>query len=297
MPPPRPRRRDNPRAPHNEGKVAPLTNLNVLLLGLAAGFTIFLGLPVARLSRVNARWRGMLNSLSVGILLFLLIEVSEHAFEPVEARFLAASRGTGTAGEAALTALVFGAGILVGLLSLVAFEMQFIRRGAKPDEETKPSRLKASPMERVALMIAVGIGLHNFSEGLAIGAAAATGALSFAAVLGIGFALHNATEGFGIAAPLAGTKPSWRFLGVAGLIGGAPTFLGTLVGSVFESERISVLFLAVAAGALLYVIRELLHHGRGASSDPKDSMFVTGAIGVGLLLGFATEVALKVAGG
>ena len=271
-----------------------MTNLNVLLLGLVAGLAIFLGLPIARISRVNVRLRGILNSLSVGILLFLLIEVTQHAFEPVESAFLALSAGTGNSGEAALMAVVFGAGVLVGLLSLVAFEMQFIRRGVESDVEPKPGRLKASPMERVALMIAVGIGLHNFSEGLAIGAAAATGALSFAVVLGIGFALHNATEGFGIAAPLAGAKPSWKFLAAAGLIGGAPTFIGTLVGSVFQSERLSVLFLALAAGALIYVIRELLHHGRGASAEPKDSMFVTGAIAAGLLLGFATEVTLQV---
>ena len=274
-----------------------MVEINVLLLGLVAGFTIFLGLPVARVSRFSARWRGILNSLSVGILLFLLIEVSEHAFEPVEEAFLAASGGTGTSGEAALMAVVFGAGVLVGLLSLVAFEMRFIRKAPPAEGEKKRLFNSASPVERVALMIAIGIGLHNFSEGLAIGAAAATGALSFAVVLGIGFAVHNATEGFGIAAPLAGTKPSWKFLFLAGLIGGGPTLLGTLVGSAFESERVSVLFLALAAGALIYVIRELLHHGRGASTDPKDSMFVTGAIGAGLLLGFATEVMLKLAGG
>lgn len=274
-----------------------MVDANVLALGLVSGLTIFLGLPIARLSHVSARWRAVLNSLSVGILLFLLVEVSVHAFEPVEEAFVAASQRTGTSGDAVLMATVFAAGLMVGLLSLVAFEARFIRTARGAGEGGILAKIAKTPMERVALMIAVGIGLHNFSEGLAIGAAAASGALSFAVFLGIGFALHNATEGFGIAAPLAGSPPSWKFIILAGLIGGGPTFVGTLVGSGFESERVSVLFLALAAGALLYVIRELLHHGRGASKDPKDNFAVTGAIGLGLIIGVATEVALVVAGG
>jgi ZIP family zinc transporter len=274
-----------------------VVDANVLGLGLVAGLTIFLGLPVARLSNVSPRVRGMLNSLSVGILLFLLIEIAVHAFEPVEEAFVEASQGAGTSGDAVLMAIVFAAGLMVGLLSLVTFEARFLRKAASGGGGGIVGRLAKTPMERVSLMIAVGIGLHNLSEGLAIGAAAATGAMSLALFLGIGFGLHNATEGFGIAAPLAGARPSWRFLIAAGLIGGGPTFLGTLIGSGFESERVSVLFLALSAGALVYVIRELLFHGRGPSDDPRDRAWVTGAIGVGLIIGVATEVALVVAAG
>src|SRR5205085_12155242 len=107
----------------------------------------------------------------------------------------------------------------------------------------------------LALMIAVGLGLHNLSEGLAIGESAATGALAFAGVLVIGFALHNITEGFGIAAPmtLSETRPSWAFLGIAGLVGGGPTVVGTMIGLFATSTYPSVLFLALAAGALIHV--------------------------------------------
>ena len=99
-------------------------------------------------------------------------------------------------------------------------------------------------------------------------------------MLVIGFALHNVTEGFGIAAPLAtdSTMPSWSFLLVAGLIGGAPTFLGTVIGYLFTSTYIYVLFLALAAGALFYVVNEMSHIGRRLNSPA--------AMAWGLLLGF-----------
>jgi ZIP family zinc transporter len=82
------------------------------------------------------------------------------------------------------------------------------------------------------MMIAVGIGLDNFAEGLAIGTSAAAGESQLTVLLIVGFGLHNATEGFGLVAPLsaAGTRPSWGRLGLLGLVGGGPTFLGTFVG-------------------------------------------------------------------
>src|SRR5438093_1161698 len=120
--------------------------------------------------------------------------------------------------------------------------------------------------------------------------AIATGAVAFAVVLVIGFALHNITEGFGIAAPLAldTPRPSWGFLLIAGLVGGGPTFFGTVIGYVFTSTYVYVLFLALAAGALLYVVNEMFHLGRRLNSPA--------AMGWGLLLGFllgyATDLVL-----
>ena len=109
------------------------------------------------------------------------------------------------------------------------------------------------------MTIAVAIGLHNFAEGLAIGVSAQAGEIGLATVLIIGFALHNATEGFGIVGPLGDVRPSWGWLALAGLIGGGPTFLGSMVGYSVTSEPLELLFYALAGGAILYVIGEVWH--------------------------------------
>ena len=151
-----------------------------------------------------------------------------------------------------------------------------------------------SPAQSLALMIAVGIGLHNFSEGLAIGQSAASGEISLALVLIIGFGLHNATEGFGIVGPFASSddRPSWGFLAVVGLIGGGPTFFGTLLGQAWVSEALSIAFLALAAGSILYVVIELLNVCRRAG---RKSLIAWGLV-LGLMLGFATDFVLVAAG-
>jgi ZIP family zinc transporter len=110
---------------------------------------------------------------------------------------------------------------------------------------------------RTGMTVAAAIGLHNFAEGLAIGVSAKAGEIGLATVLIIGFALHNATEGFGIIGPLGGVRPSWRWLMTVGLIGGAPTFLGAMLGYNVTSEPLELLFYALAGGAILYVIGEV----------------------------------------
>ncbi len=146
--------------------------------------------------------------------------------------------------------------------------------------------------QTLALIIATGIGLHNFSEGLAIGQSAAAGALQLAAVLIIGFGLHNMTEGFGIAGPLAGQSVSWKFIVLAGLIGGGPTFLGTAVGIVFPSSQMFIFCLALAAGAIIYVVAELL----GVAKRFKSPEIVMWGLLVGFLLGYATDLVVTFAG-
>jgi ZIP family zinc transporter len=113
-------------------------------------------------------------------------------------------------------------------------------------------------------------------------------------VLVIGFGLHNATEGFGIVAPLSGDseRPSWRFLGLLGVIGGFPTFFGTVVGQAWTSTAVSVLFLALAAGSILYVVMELMNVCRLFSSK----VVTAWGIMLGLTLGFATDFVLVAAG-
>lgn len=142
--------------------------------------------------------------------------------------------------------------------------------------------------------MATGLGLHNFSEGLAIGQAAATGTIGFAIILIIGFGLHNITEGFAAGAPVAaaGEVPSWSFLGVAGLIGGGPAFLGTVIGYRVNSPQAFVLFLALAAGALFYVIGEMFAVGRRFQQPPASAWGIL----IGFLAAYATDLILTIGG-
>jgi ZIP family zinc transporter len=108
----------------------------------------------------------------------------------------------------------------------------------------------------------------------------------------VGFGLHNATEGFGIVAPLTGQRPSWGFLALLGLIGGGPTFIGTLVGQRFVDDTVSIGFLGLAAGSILYVVIELLAVARKANLKT----ITTWGIFAGLILGFATDAIITAAG-
>ena len=269
-----------------------------MLLGLIAGATIFIGLPMGRLHDVGQGFKVFLSAMATGILLFLLWDVLSESIEPVEDALNARdwSQFTGYA------ALAFG-GFAFGLLSLVYYDAWMKRRrrkaflgpGAASATELERSHFTGlTPARWLALFIATGIGLHNFSEGLAIGQAAALDKLSLAYVLVIGFGLHNATEGFGIVAPLTGDSepPSWRFLGMLGVIGGFPTFFGTLVGQAWTSTAVSILFLSLAAGSILYVVMELLNVCRLFSSK---TVTAWGLL-LGLTLGFATDFVLVAAG-
>jgi ZIP family zinc transporter len=146
---------------------------------------------------------------------------------------------------------------------------------------------------RTGLTIAAAIGVHNFAEGLAIGVSARAGAISLATVLIIGFALHNATEGFGIVGPLGDVKPSWRWLGLAGLIGGGPTFMGSLVGYAVTSNPLELAFYAAAGGAILYVIGEVWNGMRRYGYRELGLLMVT----AGFLVGVLTDLIVSYGGG
>jgi ZIP family zinc transporter len=262
-----------------------LSSPEVLGLAAIAGGTIFLGLPLGRLRQPAPRLRAGLNAGAIGILVFLLFDVLAHANEPVEEALTAATDGHGTWPRFVWLAAVFAGGVAIGLLSLVYYESSS-RRGTAED---------ADASRDLALMIAIGIGLHNLSEGLAIGQSAAAGETSLALLLIIGFGLHNATEGFGIVAPLAAEdrRPSWRFLALMGLIGGGPTFIGTLLGRSFVNDTVFLLFLALAAGSILYVVMQLVR----VSARQGFPQLVMWCVFAGLVAGFATDYVLVAAGG
>ena len=274
-----------------------MSTAQTLGLGALAGLTIFIGLPMARMPGVPPRLKAFLTAMATGILLFLFWDVVSEAISPVEDALNAKHWGRFTG-----VASIALAGFVVGLMSLVYYDSWMKARqrramlgpGAASAAEFATHRPGLSAPQWLSVFIATGIGLHNFSEGLAIGQSAAENLKSLALVLVIGFALHNATEGFGIIGPLTGEKtpPSWRFLGLVGLIGGAPTFIGTLIGHSWTSENLSVAFFTLAAGSILYVVIELLNVCRTFGTK---QLTAWGLI-AGLVLGFGTDFILVAAG-
>jgi zinc transporter, ZIP family len=276
-----------------------------LILGFIAGVTILLGLPLGRLKTPRQGLRQFLNALAIGILLFLIWDVLTHAYEPLDGALNNLHNGSGGMGPVLAYGSLFLGGIAFGLLSLAYYERWLAGKGrprpfppgAMAVAEVRAVRLGLagwSPARRLSLLIAVGIGLHNFGEGLAIGGSAATGAIGLATVLVIGFALHNATEGFGIVAPLAadGDRPSWGFLLAMGGIGGGPTFVGTVVGRQFTSDVMSTLFLTLAAGSILYVVIQLL----GVARKVGRLELLYWGVMLGLAAGFITDMVVTAGG-
>ena len=274
------------------------------LLGFIAGATIFLSLPLGRLRGPAPRLKAFLNAASAGILLFLLFEIFQQAFAPLERSAQRFHGGEGAWGSTlGFGAVLFG-GLAAGLLSLLY--LGGLLRSRRPSPQIGPGAMamaeaRAAHAESphaalgLAMSIALGIGLHNFSEGLAIGSSAKAGETQLALLLVIGFALHNATEGFGIIGPLAagGVRASWPFLLMVGAMAGAPTFIGTVIGFGFQNDYVSVAFLALAAGAMIYVIAELLNIGRKLGAWP---VTVWGVL-LGIVLGAVTELIIVAAGG
>ena len=260
--------------------------VKTVVLGFIAGATIVAGLPIGRLRKPAERVRSFLNAVAIGVLLFLVVDVFSNAYAPIkdELQALHDHRGGSVATTVTDVLLLLG-GAAVGLLSLALYQ-RWSRRGRAATPSTATS---------MRLMIASGIGLHNFGEGLAIGTASHLGAIGLSTVLVIGFALHNATEGFGIVSPLVGAtdRPSWAFLGLMALIGGGPTTVGTLVGWWWSSPTLGIVFLSLAGGSIIFVISQLLFvAGR---SRHQTTIFV--GITVGLLAGFLTDIVVAIAGG
>jgi ZIP family zinc transporter len=244
---------------------------------------------------------------SVGVLAFLFAEVLVHGVEIVEKRFDELGAGQGSLPGGLGLALLFGGGFTAGSAGLALIERRMRMSKQPPIAGGSIDAMSVEHAEiataeefsaraaalRTGMTIAAAIGLHNFAEGLAIGVSASTGEIGLATVLIIGFAVHNATEGFGIVGPLGDVRPSWRWLALAGLVGGGPVFLGAIVGYNVTSEPLELLFYSVSAGAILYVIGEIWGAMRRLGHRELGLLM----LGAGVFLGVATEMVIAYGGG
>ncbi len=276
-------------------------------LGALAGFTIFLGLPVGRLQLLSNRARVALAMFAVGVLAFIFVDVLSNGISIVDNALSAVKHHHGSLGYLIWLVVLLAGGFAIGSAGLATLERRMrpastrrppIAGGAETATmESDPLALELDAARRralrVGLTIAAAIGVHNFAEGLAIGVSARAGAISLATVLIIGFALHNATEGFGIVGPLGDVRPSWRWIGLAGLIGGGPTFLGSLVGYAVTSHPLELAFYAAAGGAILYVIGEVWNGMRRYGYRELGLLMLS----AGFLIGVLTDLIVTYGGG
>jgi len=281
-----------------------------VLLGALAGFTIYIGLPVGRMQLLGSRARVALAMFAVGVLAFIFVDVLSNGLAIVDHAVQLLKHDHESLGYViwlvALLAVGFGAGSAG--LAMVQRRMRPLgaRRppiaggagvaavaGVDPDAVALELEAARTSALRTGLTIAAAIGVHNFAEGLAIGVSARAGAISLATVLIIGFALHNATEGFGIIGPLGDVRPSWRWLGLAGLIGGGPTFVGSLVGYEVTSHALELAFYAMAGGAILYVIGEVWNGMRRFGYRELELAMLT----AGFVVGVLTDLVVAYGGG
>lgn len=241
-----------------------------ILLGAIAGLTIYLGLPVGRMRTVDERLRVTLAMFSVGILAFIFMDVTGHGQAIVDDALTQYKNHHAGFGHVAGLFVLLAVGFVVGTAGIATAEHALRRSTRRPpvaggeaagaitkDELAVAQARRRRSALQTGMTVAVAIGLHNFAEGLAIGVSAQTGAIGLATVLVVGFGLHNATEGFGIVGPLGDVRPSWGWLAFAGLVGGGPTFLGTILGYQVHSDALELCFYALAGGAILYVIGEI----------------------------------------
>jgi len=278
-------------------------------LGALAGLTIYLGLPVGRLQLLSSRGRVALAMFSVGVLAFIFVDVLSQASSIVHAAVSSYKHGTDSLGRVIWLVSVLAIGFATGSVGLAVLERRMRPLGQRPpiaggagaaalaggEVDAVALELEAARRRalRTGLTIAAAIGVHNFAEGLAIGVSARAGAISLATVLIIGFALHNATEGFGIVGPLGDVKPSWRWIGLAGLIGGGPTFLGSIVGYAVTSVALELAFYSLAGGAILYVIGEVWTAMRRYGHRELGLLLLT----AGFLTGVVTDLVITYGGG
>lgn len=212
------------------------TVLELIGLGMIAGlFPVYLGIAMALLINkvMDRTWETCLIGLTTGILAYLFFDLMHEAVALTSPRDL-------------LSWSIFAGSVCLSFVGLAALE--------------RHQHQRKTPVVRplfLSYMIAIGLGLHNLGEGLAIGASYAQGQWVLSGLLVGGFALHNGTEGFGIMWPAGRVPVKWRDLGLLGLLAGAPTCMGTVTGAYVVSTYFSLLSYTLAAGSLFYVIVSL----------------------------------------
>ena len=251
------------------------------LLGTYVGvIPVALGmLFIPFLRRVQESWIQILMAATVGLLAFLAVDAYLEGLE-IGGEAIAAFGGT--------ELLFLGAGLAYLLLSGLDTWLRDRRARAEAASGTPDGF-------RLSLMVAIGIGLHNLGEGLAIGSAYAIGSLALGAFLVIGFAIHNTTEGLAIVAPLAkaGERPSFGRLAALGLIAGAPAILGALIGASAYNPELSTFLLGIGIGAIVQVIVQLWPSIRDSQGRALHPASVAGIIAGGAVL-YATSLLVSV---
>ncbi len=259
----------------------PATDLSffalMALLGIYVGvIPIALGmlwLPWVR--RIPAAWLQGVMALTVGLLAFLAVDATLEGLD-------VAAQGSQAFGGAALVFL--GIGVAYLLLSGVS---TFI------GDRTRQARNAGASGARLALLIAIGIGMHNLGEGVAIGSSYAVGALALGTFLIVGFAIHNTTEGLAIVAPIASYTPSLRRLGALGLIAGLPAVLGAWIGAAAFNTSVAAFLFGMGAGAIVQVVVQLLPSLRDGAGRTLHPVAVGGML-AGMAVMFATGLVVAV---
>jgi zinc transporter ZupT len=251
--------------------------------GLMALLGIYVGvIPVALgmlwlpwVRRIPPAWLRFVLAVTVGLLAFLGIDATLEGVE------LAGSGAQAFGG----VALVF-VGAAVAYLALTGIS-------AWLNDRRRAERAAGASGARLALLVAVGIGLHNLGEGLAIGSAYAVGALALGAFLVVGFALHNTTEGLAIVAPIAAYEPGLRRLAVLGLVAGGPAVLGAWIGASAFNASVAAFLFGAGAGAIAQVIVQLAPTLRDDDGRTLHPRAVLGLL-AGLAVMFATGLLVSV---
>jgi zinc transporter, ZIP family len=253
-------------SPKNDGGYLLTFTMIGLYVGVLPVAIGLLWLPF--LSRLERRWVNFALALTAGLLIFLAVEALHEALEMAKG-VAGAFQGVGLVAVGA-----FGAWLVLQAISG--------RRAA-----SQPAADPNAEHRRLAYLIALGIGLHNLGEGLAIGAAYAQGAVTLGAFLIVGFMIHNTTEGLGIVAPMAQDRPSLKTLATAGLLAGAPTIVGAWLGGLAYSPLFGTLAMAIGAGAILQVLG-VLHRVVSRQAPQVWSPLNAMGVAAGLVLMYGT---------